>query len=360
MAGRKTAPWRVGISVIAASAAVAAFGLAGAAGAGPAAPRPPGPSATIDAETVSPYGPILVATFTGHKLSLYEISSDHPPVFGCTTVVEPTFEGTFPCTGPFAFATPTTSEWPALTSTGPVVVGPGVNRFLVGTVRRPGVGNQVTYAGHPLYLFPTPTRAPTTFFGEGFLETVLPVPPWHGLWDLVSAASGNPASGDAVLEPGTTPTHGTVLSVKEYPGVGGFAIAVYEFCPGQAGPGQGHGPWAVPLGCKPGGLPSAPGSPPLSVGPPGLGTANWIPVLTQGAPTAAGGVTAGSLGTVRTSEGTQVTFDGRPLYIYSSEMAVWTPPYDPSSPTSPLTTGTAGNGAGEPGPGGTATLIPLS
>ncbi|MBV9194560.1 MAG: hypothetical protein JO168_10495 [Solirubrobacterales bacterium] len=42
--------------------------------------------------------------------------------------------------------------WPALASAHPTA-GRGVNRRLIGTITVPGVGKQVTYAGHPLYTY---------------------------------------------------------------------------------------------------------------------------------------------------------------------------------------------------------------
>jgi len=55
--------------------------------------------------------------------------------------------------------------------------GPARPRF------RKGVGWQVTYAGHPLYLF---DQQPGAVTGEGWFEPGLP--PWHGIWWLMSPA----------------------------------------------------------------------------------------------------------------------------------------------------------------------------
>lgn len=44
----------------------------------------------------------------------------------------------------------------------------------------------------------------------------------------------------------------------------------------------------------------------------------WPPLLTKSAPAAAGGVTAGQLGTIARSNGSkQVTYDGHPLYYFA-------------------------------------------
>jgi predicted lipoprotein with Yx(FWY)xxD motif len=45
------------------------------------------------------------------------------------------------------------SVWPAFTTGGRPIAGPGVKRSLIGTITVPGVGKQVTYAGHPLYTY---------------------------------------------------------------------------------------------------------------------------------------------------------------------------------------------------------------
>lgn len=319
--------------VLAATGVIAILGMAAPSGASPAT-KGSGQGAVINVLWSSQYGPVLVTTLTTPTtgasipgIPLYEISSDTRTSLGCTTApVEPTYEGTITCTGPESdFINGAASdEWPAFTTTGPIVAGHGVNRFLLGTIYRPGVGRQVTYNGHPLYLFDGPST-PFSPAGEGFLETVLPLPPWHGLWDVVSATNGNPAPGNATIETGTLPDTATVLSVEEYNNVvpGGAAITVYAF-------GHGRAPTRCPASCA----------------------ANWIPVLTQGRPQAIDGVPQSRLGVVPTGEGLQVTYDGKPLYIYAQEQALFATGF-------PQTTGTAGNGAGLPGPGGNASTISL-
>ena len=140
---------------------------------------------------------------------LYILSSDAYGKFGCTTVLENTFQGPTTCTGPESDVVNSvqTDEWPAFTTTGDPVAGPGVNDGLLGSVVRPGIGRQVTYAGHPLYLFEPPSN-PFVPVGERFFETVLPLPPWHGLWTLVDSISGIPTPGAATVGSETLPTVG--------------------------------------------------------------------------------------------------------------------------------------------------------
>jgi predicted lipoprotein with Yx(FWY)xxD motif len=46
-----------------------------------------------------------------------------------------------------------TGVWPALTTSGRPVLGPGLKRGLIGTITLASGARQVTYAGHPLYRY---------------------------------------------------------------------------------------------------------------------------------------------------------------------------------------------------------------
>ena len=46
-----------------------------------------------------------------------------------------------------------TGVWPAVTTSGRPVLGPGLKRSLIGTITLPSGAKQVTYAGHPLYRY---------------------------------------------------------------------------------------------------------------------------------------------------------------------------------------------------------------
>ena len=79
----------------------------------------------------SPAGPILA---TGQGYTLYDFLPDTPHHSACLN------DG---CV----------FQWPPLILTGPIHVGNGVNRALVGTLNRPDGSTQVSYGGHPLYTY---------------------------------------------------------------------------------------------------------------------------------------------------------------------------------------------------------------
>jgi len=79
----------------------------------------------------SPVGPILA---TGGGDTLYDFVPDTPTHSACLN------DG---CV----------FQWPPLTESGPVRVGPGVDLSLVGTLTRPDGSTQLSYDGHPLYTY---------------------------------------------------------------------------------------------------------------------------------------------------------------------------------------------------------------
>jgi predicted lipoprotein with Yx(FWY)xxD motif len=215
--------------------------------------------------------------------SLYFISSDQLPKFGCTTKLFSVGGPSISCTGK---PNDQTAEWPAITTKGAPVAGPGVNQKLLGTVTRKGIGTQVTYAGHPLYLF---DQNPGQITGEGWDEPSLP--PFHGVWWLMTPA------GVALPWPGalaaTTIADGrNVLGAIMLTG-GGFKTApVYTF----------SGDSSTKVACT------------------GACAAVWPPVLTSSLPAATRSVDASKIGSVKLPNGTyQVTYNGKPLYLYSNE-----------------------------------------
>jgi predicted lipoprotein with Yx(FWY)xxD motif len=79
----------------------------------------------------SPEGPIL-ATGTGR--TLYDFGPDTPTHSACVNVG---------CL----------YQWPPVIVKGSVLVGPGVERALLGTVTRANGSTQLSYNGHPLYTY---------------------------------------------------------------------------------------------------------------------------------------------------------------------------------------------------------------
>jgi predicted lipoprotein with Yx(FWY)xxD motif len=86
------------------------------------------------------------------------------------------------CTGACAAA------WPPLLATGKPTTGSGINASLVGTATRPEGKTQVTYNGHPLYLFAQDHKAGETN-GQG-------VSAFGAAWFALNSA-GNQASGSS-------------------------------------------------------------------------------------------------------------------------------------------------------------------
>ena len=106
----------------------------------------------------SPFGKILVVGSGPMKgFSLYYLTSDKKPHFTCTPkIIVLPGGGQLSCT----------EEWPPLLTTGAPVAGNGVDASLLGSVVRNDIGDtQVTYAGHPLYLFDS---SPGSVTGEAW------------------------------------------------------------------------------------------------------------------------------------------------------------------------------------------------
>ncbi len=307
------------IMVLAGAITVAA-GILGAAPATGAVDRAQ-PTGTVISVGQSPYGSILVVG-SGHfaGYSVYLFNRDQPGHPACNTTVVAAVKVS--CTGN---ETDTTADWPAVETNGAPVAGPGVSHRLLGSIYRKDLhARQVTYAGHPLYLF---DMGPHQFAGEDFVESVQPLPPWHGLWYLVSPAKGAPAAGPASITPQTLASGPTVVSAVMFPAIGATAFTTYAYSKDT----PHHS--ACTAACS----------------------LVWPPVLTNGAPQANGGLAKGSVGQIVRADGThQVTYQGRPLYFYSKEV----PRLDANG--NPLTPATTGNGNKLKGPahfGGTFGLV---
>jgi len=241
-------------------------------------------TSTVVTTRQGPFGTMLVAgsgPFAGY--TLYLITSDALPKFGCTPVVIKSLPGgPGSCTGP---ATDKKAEWPAFTTTGPVVAGAGVRKGLLGTVQRPGIGRQVTYAGHPLYLFDT---GPGQVTGIGWDEPTLP--PWHGLWWGVTP-SGAPLAWPGTLS--TTTIGGRhVLAALMLTGIGWEPFPVYSFSKDSPSSSACAGACAV----------------------------SWPPLITDGMAGTQSGISPSDVATLKRPDGTtQLAYKGAPLYLFASE-----------------------------------------
>jgi len=245
--------------------------------------------------------------------TLYFISSDHGTSYGCTTGATSTPIGPITCTGP---SNDKNAEWPAITTTGRPVAGPGVRQSLLGRVYRKGVGWQVTYAGYPLYLF---DQQPGAVTGQGWFEPGLP--PWHGIWWLMSAA-GQPVPWTGTL---TTARIGgkTVLAEPMMTGIGWVNFPLYTF----SGDGGSYGVTCAEItACA----------------------RAWPPAYTNGTP-GYSGVPGAGIGVTGLPSGlSQMTWNGRPLYLFSNEAL---------APTSNGGAVPVGNGNGIRAFGGTFSLV---
>jgi len=281
--------WRGAVAMTAVAAGVAALtSMAGTASAATATAPAPAAAGTVIATSVTPFGRALVVgsgPYAGY--SLYYITSDHGHSFGCTATPVTTPVGTLLCTGP---SNDKNAEWPAITTTGRPVAGPGVSSRLLGTVRRARVGVQITYAGHPLYLF---DQGPGQVTGEGWDEPSLP--PWHGVWNLL-APSGRPLPWVGSL---TTTKVGrrTVLATPMFTGVGWINFPVYSYSRDT----RYHS------ACT------------------GACARAWPLVLTSGVPGVSRGLSPRWVGTLATAQGIQVSYRGRPLYLFAFEGLAKTP-----------------------------------
>jgi predicted lipoprotein with Yx(FWY)xxD motif len=293
------------VLVVTLSTSLAIGGIVGA------SPKPKAKGTVVTTNTGA-FGTMLVVgsgRFAG--FSLYFISSDQPPTYGCTTGKVKHLK--FTCTGP---ENAPGAEWPALTTNGAPIAGAGVDQSMLGTVTRKKVGTQVTYDGHPLYLF---DRGPGQITGEGWDEPTLP--PWQGIWWLM-APSGNPLPWAGTLTT-TTADSQSVVAAQMQTGVGTENFPVYSSSSDTSTASNCTGACAVA----------------------------WPPVLTSGTPGVSGGSSASDLGTVARADGTtQVTYKGMPLYFYSQEGIT-------KSGINYLATG-SGNGLSAPSPAtGTFSLV---
>jgi predicted lipoprotein with Yx(FWY)xxD motif len=256
---------------------------------------------------VGPFGTMVVAgSGKFADFAVYFITSDQPPNYGCKATKVATVLGPYLCTG---LPGNQNADWPALTTKGPPVAGPGISQSLLGTVTRAGIGMQVTYAGHPLYLF---DQKPLQTSGVGWDEPGIPAA--HGLWYLLSPA-GVPLPWSQMLATTTVGTR-TVLGALMEDGVL-HTFPVYSLSTDTATTSTCTGACAL----------------------------TWPPLLTAGTPGLIDGLSSADVGTLKLPDGTlQVTYRGKPLYLYSRESIA----KNTTGPGSHV----LGNGNGQKSPGG--------
>ena len=314
----------VGLVAVAPEFSSPASAQTGPSCADPVTSAPTGP-ATVSA-ALTPYGKVLVVGSGDYAgCSLYLLTSDQLHAltgapFACSDNSNATG---FPCD---------TVLWPALLTQGAPIAGRGVNPALLGTVTRtdlPGLGpvQQVTYAGQPLYRF-FQDETPGETEGANLFD---PVTSPTGIWYLVQPSRGRPAPGQAQLQLETAPVGGTgapktVLAATMNPDFSGFPQArfpVYTLS-------RHHHKSACQGVCA---------------------AVYWPPVLTSKRPLAGPGVDRHALGIIVRPDGThQVTYNGRPLYLFYNDAYI---------PGLPYNGGTASiNGAGAHTPWGVFNTIP--
>jgi predicted lipoprotein with Yx(FWY)xxD motif len=257
---------RLGVALLVIGAflgSIAASGSGGKSGVA-LAQGPSGPVIVTSKQTS--YGDALV---TGDGRALYALSYD--------TVGTATTPASSTCTGRCATA------WPPLlvpsSFSQPQATG-DVQPSGLGTILRPDGTFQVTYFGHPLYMFIN-DKAPGQMNGQN-------VGAFNGLWNLVSV-TGRIDAGVATVTLESSP-FGSVLSAPT-------AFNTYRSLYLLTSDGSNvSNCYAV---CA----------------------RFWPPLLTTGAPIAGAGVNPGGLGTMRRTDGTmQVTYFGIPLYLFAFDL----------------------------------------
>jgi predicted lipoprotein with Yx(FWY)xxD motif len=178
-----------------------------------------------------------------------------------------------------------TDIWKPVMATGPLVARGGVIQSRLGHISRPGIGQQVTYFGHPLYTFVSDTAA-----GQVNGENVTS---FMGFWRLISV-SGQSAADRATVNLELS-SNGPVLAT---PTAFGTQRSLYV----------------------------------LSADPPGRSTcaaecaAIWPPLLTNRQPVAGPGADASAFGVLRRGDGTlQVTYNHKPVYLFAFDLGAGAP-----------------------------------
>jgi predicted lipoprotein with Yx(FWY)xxD motif len=209
--------------------------------------------------------------------------------------------------------------WPALLTKGAPIAGPGVNPELLGTVTRTDVPisgvssvQQVTYGGQPLYRFFL-DEVPGETEGANLFD---PVTSPTGIWYLVEPGRGRPAPGQAHMLLETAPVGGTgpdktVLAATMNNDFSLFPRASFPVYSLSSEDGDHQGRQsdqesACQRQCS----------------------LYWPPVLTSTRPEAGPGVDQDALGIIVRPDGThQVTYHGKPLYLFVNDAYIKGLPY---------------------------------
>jgi len=257
------------------------------------ASAPTGP-ATVSATRTSSYGKVLVVGSGAYAgCSLYLLTSDelHSLTGADYACSDNANALNAPCD---------TVLWPALLTDGAPIAGRGVNPTLLGTVTRTDVltgqsVQQVTYRGRPLYRFIFDDEPGDTQGADLFDPVTSPT----GTWYLIHPSRGRIAPGRAQLQLETAPVGGTgpdatVLSATMNPDFTDlFPDASFPVYTSSA---DRRNRSACQAACA---------------------AVFWPPVLTSGRPLAGPGVDRNAVGTMVRPDGThQVTYKGRPLYLF--------------------------------------------
>jgi len=257
-----------------------------------------------DAVTSAPTGPATVsATSTRYGKALVVGSGDHA---GCSLYVLTSDALHALTSAPFAcsdnanpLGAPCDSIlWPALLTNGAPIAGPGINPTLLGTVTRNdmpfgGSVQQVTYNGLPLYRFIF-DEEPGETEGANLFD---PITSPTGTWYLVDPSRGHFATGQALLQWETAPVTGTASDATVLAARMNNDFSIFQ-----------NATFPVYTLSSDGGPKSACE---------GMCALFWQPVLTDGRAAAGANVDQHAVGiTVRSDGSHQVTYNGKPLYLF--------------------------------------------
>ena len=244
----------------------------------PASTDTPVAAATDTPAPAMPIGPGVVNVSQNATLGSFLVDSAEMTLY----VYAMDTPGASTCTGACS------ANWPPLLTNGAPVSGMGATASMLGTTTRSDGTVQVTYNGWPLYHF-IKDKAVGDTNGQGV----------KSVWSVISPAGMPVASAAATVAPTAAAAGGAVVNLGQNSSLGSFLVAsngmtLYMFTQDTANTSTCYDTCA----------------------------SYWYPLLTTGAPVAGQGVTASLLGTTTRTDGSmQVTYNGHPLYTYSSDSA---------------------------------------